>query len=174
MASDIARALQDITNPGSYSSRFTSNSDHLDLEVKGVGSIKLPISATTAKALIKQARQAPFGWRDKTVLYTNIRNVWEFAKSKVKIDKREWNKTLYPALEKLRAALGLPDGKLKADLYKMLVYEKGQFFVPHQDSEKTDNMVATLVVVLPSAHQGGRLVVSHHGEKKTTISKAGI
>jgi hypothetical protein len=28
----------------------------------------------------------------------------------------------------------------------MLVYAPGQFFAPHQDSEKTDDMIGTLVV----------------------------
>ncbi|CAM3395379.1 2OG-Fe(II) oxygenase [Kibdelosporangium persicum] len=46
----------------------------------------------------------------------------------------------------------------------MLVYGKGQFFLPHQDSEKDDAMVGTLVVSLPSAHTGGELVIDHAGK----------
>src|SRR5215470_19436777 len=46
----------------------------------------------------------------------------------------------------------------------MLVYGKGQFFLPHQDSEKDDAMVGTLVLSLPSAHTGGELVIDHAGE----------
>ena len=49
----------------------------------------------------------------------------------------------------------------------MLVYGKGQFFLPHQDSEKDDAMVGTLVVSLPSAHTGGELVVDHAGQSVT-------
>ncbi len=49
----------------------------------------------------------------------------------------------------------------------MLVYGKGQFFVPHQDSDKDDAMVGTLVVSLPSAHTGGELAVEHCGESVT-------
>jgi hypothetical protein len=49
----------------------------------------------------------------------------------------------------------------------MLVYGKGQFFLPHQDSEKDDAMVGTLVVSLPSAHTGGELVVEHGGQSVT-------
>jgi hypothetical protein len=41
----------------------------------------------------------------------------------------------------------------------MLVYAPGQFFAPHQDSEKADAMIGTLVVTLPSASKGGVLVV---------------
>jgi predicted 2-oxoglutarate/Fe(II)-dependent dioxygenase YbiX len=46
----------------------------------------------------------------------------------------------------------------------MLVYGKGQLFLPHQDSEKDDAMVDTLVVSLPSAHTGGELVIDHAGQ----------
>jgi hypothetical protein len=42
-----------------------------------------------------------------------------------------------------------------------------QFFLPHQNSEKDDAMVGTLVVSLPSAHTGGELVVEHGGESVT-------
>ncbi len=45
------------------------------------------------------------------------------------------------------------------------MYEKGSFFLPHRDGEKLDRMVATLVVVLPSAHEGGELIVSHNGRQ---------
>src|SRR5256885_5060170 len=49
----------------------------------------------------------------------------------------------------------------------MLVYGAGQFFVPHQDSEKADAMVGSLVVTLPSSFKGGALVVRHAGMSAT-------
>jgi hypothetical protein len=36
----------------------------------------------------------------------------------------------------------------------MLVYETGQFFVTHRDSEKDDSMIGTLVVTLPTSPGG--------------------
>ena len=48
----------------------------------------------------------------------------------------------------------------------MLVYTRGQFFAPHQDSEKDDRMVASLVVTLPGTFTGGSLVVTHRGEAR--------
>lgn len=56
-------------------------------------------------------------------------------------------------------------GTLKAQLYKMLVYEPGQFFVSHQDSEKVANMVGTMTVELPSHYKGGTTIIEHRGEK---------
>ena len=49
----------------------------------------------------------------------------------------------------------------------MLVYAPGQFFVRHQDSEKADAMVGSLVVGLPSTFSGGALEVRHGGEVAT-------
>lgn len=70
-----------------------------------------------------------------------------------------------PVLERLRADLGLPDGcTLEAELHSMLVYAPGQFFVRHQDSEKSDEMVGSLVVTLPSSFTGGALEVEHRGD----------
>jgi hypothetical protein len=49
----------------------------------------------------------------------------------------------------------------------MLVYAPGQFFVEHQDSEKDDAMVASLVVGLPSTFKGGALEIRHRGQTAT-------
>ena len=49
-------------------------------------------------------------------------------------------------------------------LYKLLLYQQGDFFLPHQDSEKQPGMFASLVITLPSQHEGGQLLVSHAGE----------
>ncbi len=97
-----------------------------------------------------------------------MRDTSEIPKSRVKIDKRRWNQTLLPVLERLRRDLGLPLGcTLRAEMHSMLVYGSGQFFVEHQDSEKDDDMVGTLVVGLPSTWRGGALEVRHGGEIAT-------
>lgn len=49
--------------------------------------------------------------------------------------------------------------------YKLLLYEEGSFFKPHKDSEKVPGMIATLVICLPSKHQGGSVHLSHAGKK---------
>ncbi|MDP9193364.1 MAG: 2OG-Fe(II) oxygenase [Acidobacteriota bacterium] len=46
----------------------------------------------------------------------------------------------------------------------MLLYERGQFFKSHQDSEKAGGMIGTLVVTLPSSFRGGEMTVEQHGE----------
>lgn len=59
-------------------------------------------------------------------------------------------------LNYMREQLGLAeDTILRPHLHNLLIYGPGQFFKPHQDSEKLDGMVATLVIILPSPHIGG-------------------
>ena len=56
---------------------------------------------------------------------------------------------------------------VRAELYKLLLYEEGAFFDRHRDSERAEGMFATLVVALPSSHDGGDVQVSFGNEKKT-------
>jgi len=167
MLEKITAALAQLKPQGAFSAKKTTDVADLHIEIKPVGRLKFPIKPAVAKKLIKVAQPATFGWRQETRLDTEVRDVWKIPKSRVKIDKRRWNQTLNPTVERLKDELGLPQqSRLKAELHDMLIYAPGQFFLPHQDSEKSDGMVATLVVVLPSPHSGGTLVVDHHGEKK--------
>ena len=168
MLEKVSEALAEIRAPGRFVTRRTSPPGDLHLEVKGVGAVGLPVSQATARKLCAVARPARYGLKEQTLLDPKVRDTWEIARSRIRIDKRRWNKTLLPQLQRIRRDLGLPDGcSLKAQLHNMLVYEPGQFFSAHQDSEKTDDMVGTLVVVLPSAVKGGALVVVHGGETAT-------
>jgi hypothetical protein len=57
-----------------------------------------------------------------------------------------------------------PETCVRADLYKMLLYEVGGHFQPHRDSEKADGMFGTLIVQLPSVYSGGAILVNHDGK----------
>jgi 2OG-Fe(II) oxygenase superfamily len=162
---EICRQLAGIGAPGSFATQSTLPADALHLEVKGVGSIRLPVSAAAARKLCAVARPAHHGFKDQTRLDPKVRNSWEIPKSRISIDQRRWKKALGPALEQIRGKLGLPETcRLKAELHNLLVYAPGQFFVTHQDSEKAEDMIGTLVVSLPSKFTGGSFVIEHHDE----------
>jgi hypothetical protein len=164
----FASLLSGAAAAGSFSARRTARPDDLRLEVDGVGLIALPVSVRQAKQLCLIGRPARFGKGEQTLLDAKVRDTWEVPKSRIKIDKRQWNPTLRSVLDRLRADLGLPEGcQLAAEFHSMLVYAPGQFFAPHQDSEKVDAMIGTLVVALPSASTGGVLVVEHAGQTAT-------
>ncbi len=160
--------LGNIKPQGEFCTRLNIPLGDLHIGTKGGDTLKFPLTAKQVKALIKQAKPAQFGWKEKTLQDTKVRDTWEISKSKINIDKRQWNKSFNPLLDSIKVNLGLAENaKLSAQLHNLLIYESGQFFQPHQDSEKAEGMVATLVIILPSAHKGGALYIDHAGEKKS-------
>ncbi len=164
----LAVLVAGATEPEAFSAARTAPTADLHLEVRGVGPIKLPVSQAQARQLCLLGRPARYGRGEQTLLDRGIRDTWEIPKSRVKIDRRRWDRTLLGVLDRLGHDLGLPSGgTLRAELYSMLVYARGQFFVEHQDSEKDDAMVGSLVVGLPSNFKGGALEVRHGGQTAT-------
>jgi len=164
----LARLLDDSEPGGSFSAQLLVPAHFLRLEVTGVGPVSLPVRAPQAKKLIAAARPAMFGRGQETLTDTNVRDTWEITPDQIRLGGPGWTALMDSVLEHFRDELGFPPAtRLRAEPHSMLVYGKGQFFLPHQDSEKDDMMVGTLVVSLPSAHSGGELVVDHAGESKT-------
>lgn len=167
MTAVISDLLAQLEAPGAFATRLRAPVDALNIEVAGVGRLSFPITPRTAQKLRGVARPSPFGLREQTLHDPSVRNSWEIPASRVKIAARPFQPVLAQHLRTLRAELGFPEGcELKAVFDKLLIYEEGQFFKAHQDSEKNDDMVATLVVVLPSEYSGGVLTVEHRGETK--------
>jgi predicted 2-oxoglutarate/Fe(II)-dependent dioxygenase YbiX len=145
--------------------------DALSLHVADVGRVALPMRAAQAKRMIAVARPAQFGRGEETLSDTSVRDTWELTSDQVTLDGADWEAHLTAALAHFRDELGLPPSSvLRAELHSLLVYGRGQFFRAHQDSEKHDDMVATLVVSLPSVHSGGELVVDDGGTERTFFS----
>jgi hypothetical protein len=135
------------------------------LEIGGIGKIGCPISAASAKKLIAKASQAPYGKGVETIVDTKVRRVWQIEPSHIALRNAQWNTFIEEIVDEVKAELGI-EQNVTAELYKLLVYEKGSFFAPHRDTEKAPGMFATLVVCLPSPHEGGTLIVSHDGQSK--------
>ncbi len=168
MIERVIEVLRRIETPGSFATRLTAGGLDLHIEVKGVGPIGLPVSRAMARRLCSAARPATYGLGDRTLLDKKVRDCGKIQKSRIRIDQRRWKKALAPMLEQIGRDLGIPRGsRLEAELYDMLVYGPGQFFVSHRDTEKTDDMIGTMVVTLPSAFEGGALVIEHHDERVT-------
>lgn len=162
----LSDVLAAIKRPGTFAVRRQVSAADLVLEVRGVGPISLPVSQAKARALCSVAKPARHGFKDQTRLDRAIRDTWEIPRTRLKIDHRLWQRTLAPELDRIKSALGLAAAcELRAELHNLLLYGPGQFFVPHQDTEKTDGMIGTLIVTLPSTFSGGAMVVKHHDEK---------
>ncbi|SHI87202.1 2OG-Fe(II) oxygenase superfamily protein [Tessaracoccus bendigoensis DSM 12906] len=163
----IALLLQGGESTGSFSAEATVPAAGVTLAVDGVGPVKLPIGAAQERMLVSVARPAMFGHGEETLTDPSVRDTWELTADQVSLGGA-WEQVLEAVLLEVHEGLGLPQGsRLRAEPHALLVYGPDQFFAPHQDSEKDDEMVATLVVSLPSIHTGGELVVSHGGQSRT-------
>lgn len=160
----LASTLAGITAPGRFATHFLQPAKGLHIEVEGLGEVPLPIDPLVARTLCESAELALHGYRDETRLDTRVRNTWEIPAHRIRMESATWQPVLQGALQRIHKDLGLPaSGVLHADLHNLLVYEPGQFFARHQDSEKSDGMLATLVLSLPSKFTGGRFVIEHQG-----------
>lgn len=162
---DIARQLRHLERPGSFAVRHHESAQGLAIDVDGLGEVRLPVQPARVRELIAHARPSPFGYRDLTLRDPSVRDSWEIVGDRVRLDSA-WQARLGRGVSRVVEGLGFPAGaRVEAKLHKLVIYEAGQFFAPHRDSEKAASNVATLVVVLPSAHEGGELVVTHHGQE---------
>jgi hypothetical protein len=159
----LARTLRGDTQ-AAFSVELTARLDDLSLEVEGFGPVRFPVTPPKARKLLGLGQPARFGRGEETLTDPDVRDTWEIPKHLV---RAEWDAAaLKDILATVKEELGLPHAAgLTAELHSFLVYEPDQFFLAHQDSEKDDSMVGTLVVTLPSSYAGGELVVGHNGEQ---------
>jgi len=165
----LPRALAEVGRPGDFAVGGRRVTPMPTLHVARVGIIAFPLMPAQAQALIAVAERAPYGRGSETLVDTGVRRSWQIAPAalaKAPLERqRIWRQTLARIVRRATTDLGV-EGKVRAELYKVLVYEPGDFFVAHRDTEKVDGMFATLVVSLPSVHEGGALVVRHAGETR--------
>lgn len=166
---DARQALTKLLEGLGESSQFVTSGSVTPvlpgLEVTGAGTIGCPVSTADAKQLIARATQAPYGRGAETIVDTGVRRVWQLEPSQFALRNDDWSAHVAAIVEAVRKEFGIRE-KVSAELYKLLVYEKGSFFAPHRDSEKNAGMFATLVVCLPSRHEGGTLIVKHDGQSR--------
>ncbi|MBA2538693.1 MAG: 2OG-Fe(II) oxygenase [Deltaproteobacteria bacterium] len=111
--------------------------------------------------LLEHAEAAPFGDHGETKLDPKVRHAKRLvARSKAVVAGFDPAGVL-PAIE---AALS-PRFHLDAKLEDVTVYETGGKFARHKDTPRTANLVGTLVVGLPIAHEGGAFSIVDAGQR---------
>jgi hypothetical protein len=161
----IVAALETARQPSEPWCQGTIAEADIGLTIAGVGSVDLPLRPAGVRRLSQVARQAPYGKRTKTIIDTNVRDTLEIDADDVEFSS-EFVGAIQGAVAEAAEQLRLDGERLQAELYKLLIYTKGGFFLPHRDSEKRSGMVATMIVVLPSRFGGGDLVVRHGVRRK--------
>lgn len=165
---ELEAVLSDVNRPGDFFAAGTIEIPMPRVEVQGAGELSFPIPRPQIAALIQQSTQAPYGRGAETIVDTSVRNVWQIAPAAVKISGKSWAASFESVLSKVTAGLGCGRAAVSAELYKLLVYDRGGFFLAHRDTEKTAGMFGTLVLTLPSVYRGGALRI-RHADREVTI-----
>ena len=162
----LLERLASVERPGDFCTGGLRTIFMPAIDVDGVGRIALPLLPAQAEALVATAEAAPYGRGADTIVDSSVRRTWQIDPGKVRIGGRQWDKTLADLVSDVANGLGVTE-PVAADFYKLLIYDAGSFFVGHRDTEKVPGMFATLVIVLPSEHEGGELIVRHLGREVT-------
>ncbi len=165
---DLESLLTRVKRPGDFCMHGALALPMPIVQVDGVGSLSFPLLEAQAAALIAAAELAPYGRGEQPVLDTSVRRVWQIDAARVHLGGKHWAQSLRRILADAAGGLGCEDAAIRAELYKLLVYDPGGFFRPHRDSEKAPGMFGTLLIQLPSPHSGGELRI-RHGSREARI-----
>ncbi len=161
----LEKLLSGVRRPGDFFVEASFETALPRVEIADVGTLSFPVPAAQVRQLVAQANRAPFGRGEQTILDESVRKVWQLPPDRVRLGGKSWDKTFARILSAVADGLGCAQAGVTAELYKLLIYDKGGFFAVHRDTEKTAGMFGTLIVVLPCEHTGGELIVRHAGRE---------
>ena len=133
---NIFERVSQIKGTGSFAASRSCSSFVLPgIVVSEVGQIRVPLSTHDAQSLVQAARKAPFGKGSQTLVDETVRKTWEIDGSKVSFSNEAWSGWLQDVVETVAQDLGVAGGpqSVRAQLYKMLLYEEGAMFKAHQE-----------------------------------------
>jgi len=157
-------ALSKISGTGNFHSEGRLPFFLPEIAVEGVGELAFPLPRGQVRELIAVAEAAPYGKGLETVRDDSVRKCWQIDARHLELSSITWNSFITVVLEKVKKDLGV-EAEISALPYKLLIYEKGGHFLPHRDTEKLEAMFATLIIALPSTHEGGVLQIRHGGRE---------
>lgn len=161
----LAELLGVVERPGDFFVKGALEIPMPRIEVEGAGTLSFPVPEAQIQQLIQHATRAPYGRGADTILDESVRKVWQLPADAVLVGGKSWAATFDALLRQVAAGLGCEAATVSAELYKLLIYDRGGFFKAHRDTEKAGGMFGTLVIVLPSAHRGGELILRHAGRE---------
>ncbi|KZT24052.1 hypothetical protein NEOLEDRAFT_1095043 [Neolentinus lepideus HHB14362 ss-1] len=171
ISSEHIETLRDAIGdrPPYCSGVVTPNDFQLYYATDGKDAQRIDLSKATdndLKELAQACTPATFGRNNEDVLDESYRKAG-------KLDTADFAANFYPLnCEDLVCVLRehLLEGhdtnrSIKAELYKLNIYGPGSFFKAHKDTPRAENMFGSLVVVYPTPHEGGALILRHRGKK---------
>ena len=132
----LHECLTNIQSDGSFALfEHLSNPPNPGLCLRNGELIGLPLSNRDAQVIVAASHAAPFGKGEETVVDDSVRKTWELSAGDFEIRNPAWKSFLEEIVVKVSAGLGVDaSGKgVSAELYKLLLYDKGAMFKPHQE-----------------------------------------
>ena len=138
---DVKTALEesldliDSLNEASFFAQGEIGEINPGLSIDQIGSIGVPISEHDAKRMISTSKQAPFGKGRETYVNTSVRRTWEIDSNRIRLGHSKWPSQLQVVVDSVAKQLGIVRGAqgVRAELYKLLVYESGAMFKAHTE-----------------------------------------
>lgn len=163
----IFQILNQLNTPDSFYSTGTIPNIFPDILIQNETGITLPFRSSAVKTVHGYFKDAPYGKGEETVYDEKVRKTLELSPEDFCIQNPLWENEISQILKNIRSDLDLGKKSISANLYKMLLYRKGDFFLSHQDTEKEKGMFGTLIVILPSEYEGGESILEHNGKQIT-------
>ena len=159
LAAAFAKDIADLPRP--WTSGVLSEPPEVTLNGEA---LRYPVSEH-AERLLAAADPAPFGRGDRTLIDPKVRSALQIPVGEsLKVARLTGLRS--EALAAIRREMGLADAKrIELVPQKLLLYRPGGHFADHVDTEKAPGMVASLTLDLPSAHEGGDVVVDFQDKR---------
>jgi hypothetical protein len=136
LCEDLNECLSNVQSDGSFALfEHLSNPPNPGICLKNGELIGLPLSNRDAQIIVAASHAAPFGKGEETLVDSSVRKTWELSAGDFQIRNPAWKPFLESIVAKVSAGLGVDaTGKgVSAELYKMLLYDEGAMFKPHQE-----------------------------------------
>ncbi len=133
---ELRHLISEVHASGSFAAFGTIDSFvNPGISIDPIGIVRLPLSEDDAQTLAQKSHKAPFGKGNETLVDEAVRKTWQIDAANVQILNKDWHSCLDRILGRVTQELGIAGGasSVRAELYKMLLYEEGTMFKPHQE-----------------------------------------
>ncbi|KIY48934.1 hypothetical protein FISHEDRAFT_25386, partial [Fistulina hepatica ATCC 64428] len=131
-------------------------------------------NASQLRDLSAACERAPFGLNGENVFDEHYRMARKMDTTQFAMSFDVYRSGLIQVVETelVKNNAVSPDCYIVPELYKLNVY--GPLTKAHVDTLRAANMFGTLVIVFPTMHQGGQLVLRHNDEEQSYDSAAAV
>ncbi|KAK7717492.1 hypothetical protein SLS64_002984 [Diaporthe eres] len=162
---ELQQDLESVQTVGDFAiQRIHTQFVNPGLEIDGC-LIPLPLIPLFADQIKAVAKPAPISRDGGAVVDYSARLTWELSHDHFRIANPAWSEFLESLKQDAAQRLGLALSDLIVEPDKLLLYEKGSFSRHHKDSETKPGVIGTLVICLPSEHEGGHVHLAHAGKE---------